>query len=69
VAARKSRRRSKSRRLIREAAREVEANEPAIVGHTRRKFGAKRAKRQKTAIKLDKARRRGARIPKRRRKS
>jgi hypothetical protein len=72
VAAKKASRRrrrpeTKSRRLVRAASSEVEANEPEIVGHTRRKFGPKRAERQKTAIKLDKARRRGAKIPKRRR--
>ena len=47
---------------------EVYASEPAIVGRTRRKFGAARAGRQKVAISLSKARRAGADIPQRTRK-
>jgi len=54
----KARRRNKPSRAATNAAfREVYADEPAIVGHTRRKFGDKRAQRQKRAIALDKARR------------
>ena len=55
---------SKTARLKQAAFHEVNADEPAIVGHTRAKFGAKRAAAQKTAIALSKARRAGARIPK-----
>ena len=51
-------------RKLQAAGHEVKHDEPAIVGRTRRKFGAARAKKQKTAIILDKARRAGARIPK-----
>lgn len=51
-------------RLKSAAFHEVHADEPAIVGHTRAKFGAKRATAQKTAIALSKARKAGARIPK-----
>jgi len=39
---------------------EVKRNEPAIVGKTRRKKGAAAARRQKEAIALSKARRRGS---------
>jgi len=42
---------------------EVKRNEPAIVGKTRRKKGAAAARRQKIAIALSKARRKGAKIP------
>lgn len=55
---------SKTQRLIKAAGHEIKEKEPAIVGHTREKFGAKRAEAQKTAIMLDKARRAGADIPK-----
>lgn len=54
----------KLRDTIEAAFHEVEHNEPAIVGKTRRKKGAKAAERQKKAIALDKARRAGAHIPK-----
>ena len=43
---------------------EVERNEPKIVGETRRKKGKKAAEKQKIAIALSKARRRGVKIPK-----
>lgn len=56
---------SKTRQKVSRAFREVNKNVPGIVKHTARKYGAKRAKAQKKAIALDKARRRGARIPKR----
>lgn len=55
---------TKSERLKNRAFREVNRNEPARVGRTRRKKGAAVAKRQKVAIALDKARRKGARIKK-----
>lgn len=50
---------------VESAFREVYRNEPAIVKHTRQKFGAKRAAAQKKAIALDKARRAGAKIQRR----
>lgn len=59
------RRGSKTRRLVKAAFHEVERDEPEVVGKTRAKFGEKRAERQKIAIALDKARRAGARIPRR----
>lgn len=43
---------------------EVYTDEPSIVGKTREKFGAERAKKQKVAIALSKARKAGAKIPK-----
>jgi hypothetical protein len=55
-------RKSKTRTILEEVGGEIKTNEPKIVGRTRRKFGAARASRQKTAILLDKARRRGAHI-------
>lgn len=47
----------KLRQQIEAAFREVNADEPAIVGKTRRKKGEKAAQKQKTAIALSKARR------------
>lgn len=55
---------AKGRHMIAEAFHEVEEDEPEVVAMTRRKHGAKAAKRQKTAIALSKARRAGVRIPK-----
>ena len=45
------------------AFREVEKNEPAIVGETRRKKGKAAAEKQKIAIALSKARRKNVKIP------
>jgi len=42
---------------------ELKSNPPAIVNATRRKFGAARAAKQKTAILLSKARKAGVKIP------
>ncbi|MGI0014039.1 MAG: hypothetical protein ACREBU_11440 [Nitrososphaera sp.] len=55
---------TKSERAKKRAFREVEQNEPSIVGKTRRKKGAKAAEKQKIAIALSKAREMGAKIPK-----
>jgi len=46
-----------SRKRVRAAFREVNRNEPAVVSRTRRKKGAKAARKQKIAIALSKARR------------
>ncbi len=43
---------------------ELKANPPQILAHTRRKFGPTRAKAQRKAILLSKARRAGLHIPK-----
>lgn len=55
----------KGKAKVRAAFEEVHENEPGIVAHTRKKFGAERAEKQRTAIALDKARRAGAKIPRR----
>jgi hypothetical protein len=55
---------SKTKKKVRAAFREVHRKEPKVVKKTRRKKGAKAARKQKVAIALAKARRRGARIPK-----
>jgi hypothetical protein len=55
---------AKTRRILQSVGHELKADEPRIVGRTRRKFGAQRAKKQKTAILLSKARERGARVRK-----
>ena len=55
---------TKTQRLKNTAFREVKRNEPKRVAQTRRKKGAKAARRQNIAIALDKARKKGARIKK-----
>ncbi len=52
------------RRRIEAVGHELKVNEPAIVGHTREKFGEARAEAQRKAILLSKARKAGVRIPK-----
>ena len=59
---------TKTRRLVRAAFREVSENPPARLKKTRKKFGRTRANKQKIAIALSKARKAGARIPKKRKK-
>lgn len=49
---------------IKRAFHEINKNEPTIVKKTRATKGAKAAQKQKVAIALNKARQRGARIPK-----
>lgn len=55
---------AKTKRILKSVGHELKMNEPRIVGHTRQKFGAKQARKQKTAILLSKARQRGARVRK-----
>jgi molybdenum cofactor biosynthesis enzyme len=55
---------SKSRRLTDQAFAEVPYKTPAVVKQTAKKKGNAAAKKQMAAIALDKARRAGARIPK-----
>jgi hypothetical protein len=43
--------------------RELKNNPPAILAATRRKFGVARAKKQRTAILLSKARQAGVKVP------
>ena len=54
----------KTKRILKSVGRELKKKEPAIVKATRRKKGVKAAKRQKIAILLSKARKRGAKIKK-----
>ncbi len=51
--------------IIEGAGHEMKENPPKILAHTRAKFGAKRAGKQRIAILLSKARRRGAKIKQR----
>ena len=55
---------TKSRKIVNKAMREVYSDTPKAVVHTYAKSGAARANKQRVAIGLDKARRKGARIPK-----
>lgn len=55
---------SKTKSILKKTFGEVFANEPKIVAKTRAKKGEKQAMKQKVAISVSKARRAGARIPK-----
>ena len=59
----KRRHRSEAMATLQAIGHELKTNPPSILEHTRRKFGAKRAGKQRQAILLNKARRAGARIP------
>lgn len=48
--------------ILQNVGRELKENPPAILAKTRREGGGKAAEKQRVAILLDKARRRGARI-------
>lgn len=48
--------------ILKSVGRELKKNPPRILAITRRKKGVKQANRQRVAILLSKARRRGARI-------
>ena len=54
----------KTQAKIQEAGHEMKVNPPKILAKTRKKFGKKKAEKQKTAILLEKAREAGAKIPK-----
>lgn len=56
---------SRLQRVLADVGHEIKHNPPKILGHTRRKFGAKRAEKQRRAILLSKARNRGHFIPER----
>ena len=49
--------------MVKSAFHEVAHDEPKVVGQTRRKKGTKAARKQEVAIALSKARKAGARIP------
>ena len=59
-------RKAKNAKLIEEAGHELKTNPPKILAKTARKSGAKRARKQKVAIMLSKARQAGASIPEKR---
>lgn len=62
-------RKSKTRKLVRQAFREVTGVVPQSVRTVRMKKGPKAARKMQIAIALDKARRAGARIPRKKRRS
>lgn len=49
-------------RILGGIGREMKRNPPDILEHTRKKFGPKRAEKQRTAILLEKARKVGAHV-------
>lgn len=53
---------SKTARVLKSVGRELKKNEPAAVKRTRAKKGKAAAERQRKAILLSKARKRGARV-------
>jgi len=55
----------KHRSKLRAIGHELKENPPRILAKTRKKSGAKQANKQRVAILLSKARKSGARIPKR----
>lgn len=54
----------KTQRILHRVGTELKERPPSVLAKTRRKAGAARAEKQRVAILLSKARRRGARIPK-----
>jgi len=54
----------KTQAKIEAAGHEIKENPPKILAHTRKKFGKKRAEKQKVAIMFSKAREKDANIPK-----
>lgn len=54
----------KAQRILHSVGKELKENPPSVLTKTRRKFGPERAEAQRKAILLSKARKRGARIPK-----
>lgn len=59
-------RRTKTRRILKSVGHELKKNPPKILAKTRRKKGKAAAERQRKAILLAKARKRGARIKRKR---
>lgn len=60
---------TKTRSVLESVGTELKENPPEILKQTAKKFGAARAKKQRTAILLSKARRQGAKIPQNPRRS
>lgn len=54
----------KTKRVLQNVGRELKENPPAILKKTRRKQGKEAAEDQRKAILLSKARKRGAKVPK-----
>jgi hypothetical protein len=61
--AKRKKKTGKSRSVTSAAFGEIQQNPPAILEHTRRKFGPARAEAQRVAIGLSKARAAGASLP------
>lgn len=59
-------RKSSSQRKVKAAFHEMKQNPPKQLAKTRKKFGATDANKQRVAIGLNKARKAGAKIPKKR---
>jgi hypothetical protein len=55
---------TRTARILEGVGKELKDNPPSILEKTRRRRGVKAAERQRVAILLSKARRRGARVPK-----
>ena len=53
---------TRTARILENVGKELKDNPPSILKRTRRKSGAKAAEKQRVAILLNKARKRGARI-------
>lgn len=54
---------AKDKSILESVGHELKVNPPKVLASTERKFGIARAKRQKKAILLSKARKAGANIP------
>jgi len=57
-------RKTKTKKILESVGKEIKKNPPKILAHTARKFGKADAKKQRVAILLNKARKRGAKIKK-----
>lgn len=59
-------RKSKTKRVLHSVGTEMKENPPRILKQTAKKYGAAQAEKQRKAILLNKARKRGAKIPSKR---
>lgn len=53
----------KTQKILKNVGHELKQNPPGILAHTKKKFGKIKMEKQRKAILLSKARKRGARIP------
>lgn len=60
-----ARKKTKTEKILKSVGRELEKRPPSVLAKTKRKKGKAAARKQEVAILLAKARKRGARIPKR----